>query len=76
MDTQVRQRSFCDGAWRLTLWDGLPIGELYDLRNDPGEIRNLWADPAHAADKARLCERMLWKMIDLQDRSPFQVGEA
>ncbi len=76
MDTQVRQRSFCDGSWRLTLWDGLPIGELYDLRNDPGEIRNLWADPTHAADKARLCERMLWKMIDLQDRSPFQVGEA
>ena len=73
---QVRVRTFCDGDWRMTLWEGLPFGELYDLRNDPGEIRNLWADPAHAEDKARLFERLAWKLIDLQDRSPFQVGEA
>ena len=76
MSQQVRQRTFCDGEWRMTLWDGIPVGELYNLQDDPGEIVNLWNDPAHAAVQARLCERMLWKMIDLQDRSPFQVGEA
>jgi len=76
MTSQVRVRTFCDGEWRMTLWEGLPFGELYDLRADPGEVANLWSDPAHAGMKARLFERMVWKMIDLQDRSPFQVGEA
>ena len=76
MTSQVRVRTFCDAEWRMTLWEGLPFGELYNLRADPGEIANLWNDPAHAGMKAKLFERMVWKMIDLQDRSPFQVGEA
>ena len=76
MATQVRVRTFCDGRWRMTLWEGLPFGELYDLQNDPGEIANLWNDPGSRAVRAELSERMLWKMVELQDRSPFQVGEA
>ena len=76
MTTQVRVRTMCDGRWRMSLWEGMPFGELYDLERDPDEIRNLWDDPAHRAQKSALMERMLWKMIDLQDRSPFQVGEA
>ena len=32
--------------WKLTHYPGYS-GELYDLRNDPGELRNLYADPAH-----------------------------
>lgn len=29
--------------------DSKPVEELYDLQTDPGELRNLAADPAHAA---------------------------
>lgn len=76
MTTQVRVRTFCDGHWRMTLWEGQPFGELYNLDQDPGEIVNLWHDPASRAKRAELSERMLWKMIELQDRSPFPVGEA
>ncbi len=76
MTTQVRIRTLCDGHWRMTLWEGLPFGELYDLEQDPHEITNLWDDPAAGEQKAALMQRMLWKMIELQDRSPFQVGEA
>lgn len=76
MPDQVRVRTACDGRWRMTLWEGMPFGELYDLEHDPGEIVNLWDDPALRDQKATLMARMLWKMIDLQDRSPHQVGEA
>ncbi|MEO6244744.1 MAG: sulfatase, partial [Opitutaceae bacterium] len=34
--------------------DAKPVEELYDLQNDPGETRNVAADPAHAAALLRL----------------------
>lgn len=76
MSEQARIRSMTDGRWRMSVWEGLPYGELYDLERDPHEIDNLWADPAHLATRRELAERMLWKMVALQDRAPFPVGEA
>lgn len=35
------------------------IDELYDLREDPGELRNLIDDPAYAGVLAEMRERML-----------------
>jgi hypothetical protein len=29
-------------------------GELYDLHDDPHEMRNLWRDPAHTIERRRL----------------------
>ncbi len=31
--------------WKFVHYQGKDFGELYDLKNDPCEIRNLWADP-------------------------------
>src|SRR5690606_15068047 len=41
------------GNWKL-LYDVTGKGELYDLASDPGELDNLFADPAHAATKAAM----------------------
>lgn len=49
MMTMVRGRE-----WKLVHYLGQPDGELYHLAEDPGEHRNLWADPAHAARRAEL----------------------
>jgi iduronate 2-sulfatase len=42
--------------WRYTLWglDGSKGEELHDYSIDPGELRNLVGDPAHAATRAEL----------------------
>ena len=48
----------------------MPWGELYDLGSDPQEMHNLWDDPAHAADKLVLLERLAQKMMELSERSP------
>jgi arylsulfatase A-like enzyme len=45
--------------FRLVFYAGDDEGELYDHCSDPGETRNLWADPAYLTDRVRLTERLL-----------------
>jgi arylsulfatase A-like enzyme len=41
--------------WRYMEWDDGRLGqELYDAFSDPGELRNLAANPAYAADVAAM----------------------
>ncbi len=67
MTTMLRTRYH-----KLTVAHGRLTGELYDLRADPGEIRNLWDDPASADLKTdllvRLCDRMAWTTDPLPRR--------
>ncbi|MEZ6129113.1 MAG: sulfatase-like hydrolase/transferase [Planctomycetaceae bacterium] len=41
-------------TWKLVVYHGHGLGELYDLKTDPHEFRNLWDCPEHAATKAEL----------------------
>lgn len=48
--------------WKLTHYPGHG-GELYDLTNDPGEMRNLYSDPAHKNTLRDLKDALLDWMI-------------
>jgi arylsulfatase A-like enzyme len=50
------------GRWKLNYYPGNG-GELYDLSNDPGETRNLYAEPAHSRVVGELRQRILDWMI-------------
>ncbi|WP_156124423.1 hypothetical protein [Achromobacter sp. RTa] len=49
---------------------------FHDLNRDPHELRNLWDDPAHAADRARLLERLAYGMLEHVDTSPYPSALA
>ena len=49
--TMVRSRE-----WKLVHFLGESAGQLFDLIHDPGEIHNLWDDPAHADRKRELLD--------------------
>lgn len=66
----ARVRSVVTSDRRRSLYGGLDWGELYDLAADPWESRNLWDDPAHAADRAALTERLAHLMTAIMDESP------
>jgi len=48
-----------DDGWRLTRWLDRDAGQMFHLARDPGEQRNLYDDPAHAAKKTELLERLI-----------------
>lgn len=75
-DRPVRCRTLVNERWRLTIYLGADWGELYDLRNDPEEARNLWFLPDYRAIRADLVEILAFKMIDAQERSPLPTRLA
>ena len=71
-----RIRTYLEKDWRITMRHGEAWNEMYDLKNDPDEAINLWNDPGHAEEQARLVQAMLSEMINLQDRAPLPTYRA
>lgn len=47
------------GDWKMVYYPNDPDGELYHLGEDPDELHNLYADPAHREKRQELEERLL-----------------
>ena len=58
-----KARTLTTDRWKLTRYVGLDGGELYDRRNDPEEVVNLWDREEHAATKHRLLDMLLEEVI-------------
>ena len=57
------------GTWKI-LYDGREHGELYDLSRDPGELENLWDDPAHLGKRAEMLAVLLGWVLRAADPLP------
>ena len=67
----------CDGRYKLVVYHSHPgLGELFDLREDPGEFHCLWRDPGHAGLKSELIARHLDRMMGTLDAGPPRVAPA
>jgi arylsulfatase A-like enzyme len=51
-----------------------PAEELYDLRKDPDQVKNLATDPAYAKTKADLAGQLMKKLTDAKD--PRVTGDG
>ncbi|MBB6733624.1 sulfatase-like hydrolase/transferase [Cohnella zeiphila] len=58
--TTIHLKTYVDERFKLTVYYNRTYGELFDLQEDPDEVRNLWDDPAHAALKSELLLRYAW----------------
>jgi arylsulfatase A-like enzyme len=62
--------------YKLIYFNRIDEWELYDLRKDPEELSNVYADPAHAGAVKSLKEEMERLRKELDDRDQFATGIA
>ncbi|OAN73340.1 sulfatase [Jannaschia sp. EhC01] len=75
-DGCTASRTLVHEGWRLSVFDGSDLGELYDLEADPHEVTNLWADPTVAPRKACMMQHLALRMIALRDTSLLSTHQA
>ncbi len=63
-----------DERYKLVVYHGRDVGELYDLRADPGEFDNLWSDPSHAEVRFELTRRLFDATMLATDPGQPRVG--
>lgn len=55
----VHLRTLVTDRYKLTVYRGRPWGELFDLEDDPNELKNRYNDPDYASVKAQLMEKLI-----------------
>jgi arylsulfatase A-like enzyme len=73
---RVRMRSVITDRYRLSLYDGVPWGELYDRREDPDELLNRWDDSASRGLRGSLSDELVRAMLEHSETSPYPTQIA
>ena len=73
---RVRMRTLVTATHRMSVYADVTWGELYDLREDPHEMRNLWDAPEATALKGELTLELARRQIELAETSPHPTRIA
>lgn len=58
-DASFNQRIYITDRYKLVAYSNPDYGELYDMKEDPHQVTNLWAEPAYADLRFRLLQGLL-----------------
>ncbi|MBD3229363.1 MAG: sulfatase-like hydrolase/transferase [Candidatus Lokiarchaeota archaeon] len=72
----ARVRHLITEKYKLTIYEGLRNhGDLYDRKNDPNEINNLWYNKNYREIREKLVKEMLHELLKVQSRYPEKQGD-
>ena len=72
----LRMRTLITDTARLTIYDGLKHGELFNRAEDPAEMHNLFGLPEAVRLQTDLMEKLAHEMMSLGDNSPRPTAFA
>jgi arylsulfatase len=65
---------YFDGRYKIVVYHGHAVGEIYDLQQDPGEFDNLWDLPGHQDLKLDLLKKHFDAMMKTSDAGIERTG--
>ncbi|MNV95788.1 hypothetical protein D3C71_1907230 [compost metagenome] len=74
--TTIHQKTYVDDRYKLTVYYNQTYGELFDLQEDPGEIRNLWDDADFKELKAKLLLSYIWAELGKEPLAMPRIWHA
>jgi len=75
-ESPFMQRTFVTGPYKLVLYHERSYGELYDLNNDPHQLRNLFDDPSSRTLRDELIRRFVWAEMEKDGRQQPRTAMA
>lgn len=69
------QRAVRDDRWKLIVYPQINHRQLFDLKNDPHEIKDLAEEPGHAREIGRLTFLLQRWQRELGDEQPLSVAK-
>ncbi len=74
--TNVHLRTYVNDRYKITVWRKGEDGELFDLREDPGEVNNLWHEPSAQALKGRLLYEFMQATLACESTAMPRIAGA
>jgi arylsulfatase len=75
-DLGLRLRTLVTERYRMTVYAGQTYGELFDLREDPDEVRNLWGDAGRRDVQNELVATLLDTIVATDHALPRRMGTS
>lgn len=72
----LRQRTVITEDWHITCYTGEEYGELFDLKNDPEQLYNLWNAPEHRETKRDLQILLMERFAEADSTLPRRLAHA
>ena len=69
-------RTFVTERHKITVYRNDDWGELFDLESDPGEVNNLWCDPAAADLKSRMLHQFIQAVLQSESLPMERIAGA
>ena len=74
LNLKIRLRHLVTKNHKLTVYNGLKgYGDLFDRKNDPHELQNLWYNDKYKEKRYELLELMFHENLDAQSRYPKRL---
>jgi uncharacterized sulfatase len=74
--TAIHLRTYIDDRYKLTIYRDRSWGELFDLHEDPDELRNRFDDPDYATVRARLFEQLAQAELQREPLAQRRIAVA
>ncbi|MBP1966686.1 sulfatase family protein [Paenibacillus aceris] len=74
--TTIHQKTYVDERYKITVYYNQTYGEIFDLQEDPGEIRNLWDKPEYQTLKSELLLKYIWAELGKESMGMPRVWHA